>query len=233
MGLVLAVCVHAADVQDRQGARLLAGTVPAGSLPGLHRAWADQRYTGALEAWLQTTRGWQLEVVRHAARQLARYDLAERPPPISSAFAALERGSSSLTGASIRGWAALRAGLRAADLFYRMNTMASQTLGSLELAALLAVARLGTDAYGLALRRDLAARTGRDYSVGALYTTLQRLEDKGFLTSHATDPLPVRGGRSRRCFTLTGAGARALRDAERYAASIWAGVGTTVRPEPA
>ncbi|MCO4098419.1 MAG: PadR family transcriptional regulator [Gemmatimonas sp.] len=111
--------------------------------------------------------------------------------------------------------------------------MVSQTLGSLELAALLAVARLGTDAYGLALRRDLAARTGRDYSVGALYTTLQRLEDKGFLTSHATDPLPVRGGRSRRCFTITGAGARALRDAERYAASIWAGVGTTAGPEPA
>ena len=111
--------------------------------------------------------------------------------------------------------------------------MAPSTLGTLELAALLAVARLGDDAYGLAIRRDLAARTGRDYSVGAVYTTLQRLEDKGLLASRASAPLPVRGGRSRRHFTITGAGARALRDAERHAASIWAGVGGTLRPEPA
>ena len=59
--------------------------------------------------------------------------------------------------------------------------MPSPRLGSLELAALLAVARLGSEAYGLAVRRDLADRTGHDYSVGAVYTTLQRLEDKGFL----------------------------------------------------
>ena len=110
--------------------------------------------------------------------------------------------------------------------------MASPTLGTLELAALLAVARLGDDAYGLAIRRDLAERTGREHSVGALYTTLQRLEDKGFVRSHASEPLPVRGGRSRRQFVLTGAGSRAIRDAERHATSIWAGVGR-IRPEPA
>jgi DNA-binding PadR family transcriptional regulator len=111
--------------------------------------------------------------------------------------------------------------------------MSAFGLGTLELAALLAVTRLGDDAYGLAVRRDLAERTGRDYSVGAVYTTLQRLEDKGYVTSRATDPLPVRGGRSRRHFTLTGAGARALREAERHAASIWAGVRRSNRPEPA
>ena len=111
--------------------------------------------------------------------------------------------------------------------------MPAAILGTLELSVLLAVSRLGDEAYGLLVRRDLAARTGRDYSVGAVYTTLQRLEDKGLLTSHATDPLPVRGGRSRRHFTLTGAGARAIRDAQRHAASIWAGVGTTTRPERA
>lgn len=110
--------------------------------------------------------------------------------------------------------------------------MVAPTLGTFELAALLAVARLGGDAYGLAVRRDLAQRTGRDYSVGAVYTTLQRLEDKGLLTSRASEPLPVRGGRSRRHFALTGAGAQALRDAERHAASVWAGIGT-IRPEPA
>ena len=108
--------------------------------------------------------------------------------------------------------------------------MPTSPLGSLELTALLAVARLKDNAYGLAIRTDLAERTGRDYSVGAVYTTLQRLEDKGLLTSRHSDPLPVRGGRSRRHFSLTGAGARAVREAERHAASIWAGVGRPLRP---
>ena len=110
--------------------------------------------------------------------------------------------------------------------------MPTSTLGSLELAALLAVARLGPDAYGLAVRRDLTVRTGRVYSVGAVYTTLQRLEDKRLLKSHTSDPLPVRGGRSRRHFELTGAGARALRDAERNAKALWKGVGSVLRPAP-
>jgi DNA-binding PadR family transcriptional regulator len=111
--------------------------------------------------------------------------------------------------------------------------MSTPTLGSLELATLLAVARLGDDAYGLALRQDLSERAGRDYSVGAIYTTLQRLEDKGLLASRASEPLPVRGGRSRRHFRITGAGARAIRDAERQATAMWAGVGVRIRPRPA
>ena len=120
--------------------------------------------------------------------------------------------------------------MRGADLFYKLVVMPIVILGALELTTLLAVARLKDEAYGLAIRRDLAARTGRDYSVGALYTTLQRLEDKGLLTSRHSEPLPVRGGRSRRHFTLTGDGARALREAERHAASIWAGIGKPLRP---
>ena len=56
--------------------------------------------------------------------------------------------------------------------------MAIPTLGALELTVLLTVARLGEDAYGLAVRRDVSTRTRHDYSVGAVYTTLQRLEDK-------------------------------------------------------
>ncbi|HYW32671.1 MAG TPA: helix-turn-helix transcriptional regulator [Gemmatimonas sp.] len=111
--------------------------------------------------------------------------------------------------------------------------MKSPSLGTLELAALLAVARLGDDAYGLAVREDLAQRTGRAHSVGAIYTTLQRLEDKGLLASRASAPLPVRGGRSRRHFSLTGSGARAIQDASKAATSVWTGFGNPVRPEPA
>ena len=108
---------------------------------------------------------------------------------------------------------------------------ASASLGALELTVLLSVARLGEDAYGLSVRRDVSARTRRDYSVGAIYTTLQRLEDKGFVSSRTTDPLPVRGGRARRHYEMTAAGRRALRDAQRITASIWDALGPPIRPE--
>jgi DNA-binding PadR family transcriptional regulator len=111
--------------------------------------------------------------------------------------------------------------------------MSAPALGPLELTVLLAVARLGDDAYGLAVRRDVSARTGHDYSVGAVYTTLQRLEDKALVASRTSAPLPVRGGRARRHFHVTAAGARALREAERRAASVWDGLGTPFHPEPA
>lgn len=111
--------------------------------------------------------------------------------------------------------------------------MAAPNLGSLELTILLAVARLGDEAYGLSIRRDLAARTGRDYSVGAVYTTLERLESKGFVTSRKTAPVAKRGGRSRRQFRVTAAGQRAIRRAERTARLVWAGVAAFPNPETA
>jgi transposase len=79
MGLVLAACVHAADVQDREGARLLANTAAPSRLPSLQLVWADQGYTGAVADWLYETRGWRLEVVRHPARQAWRYGYEDRP----------------------------------------------------------------------------------------------------------------------------------------------------------
>jgi PadR family transcriptional regulator len=109
----------------------------------------------------------------------------------------------------------------------------ASSLGALELSVLLSVARLGADAYGLSVRRDVSARTGHDYSVGAVYTTLQRLETKGLVSSRTAAPLPVRGGRARRQFKVTAAGQRSLREAQRVATSMWAGVGTTIKPEPA
>ena len=111
--------------------------------------------------------------------------------------------------------------------------MANSVSGSLELTVLLSVARLGEGAYGLTIRDDVSARSGHDYSVGAVYTTLQRLEEKRLVSSRNSDPVPIRGGRSRREFEVTAAGDRALRDARRVAASVWAGVGANNRPEPA
>src|SRR5262245_49937288 len=108
--------------------------------------------------------------------------------------------------------------------------MRSDSIGHLELAVLLAVARLGDDAFGLSVRRDVSEKLGHDYSVGAVYTTLERLLAKGMLKSRTTEPLPVRGGRSRRLFSVTAAGARAIRDAERIAKSMWSGVGRSLTP---
>ena len=110
--------------------------------------------------------------------------------------------------------------------------MRPRSLGTLELNVLLAVARLGDDAYGLAVRRDVSSLLRHDYSVGAIYTTLERLEDKGFVSSRTTDPTPRRGGRSRRHFCLTAAGRRALQEAKRVAASAWSEIGTLIVPEP-
>jgi DNA-binding PadR family transcriptional regulator len=99
--------------------------------------------------------------------------------------------------------------------------MGAQPLSGLELAVLVSVARLGDEAYGLGVRRDVSRLRRHDYSVGAIYTTLGRLEEKGLLTSTSTDPIPVRGGRSRRQFHVSREGRAALRDAERLAARLW------------
>ena len=111
--------------------------------------------------------------------------------------------------------------------------MSQPTLGALELTILLAVVRLEGEAYGLAIRTDVSARTGHDYSVGAIYTTLDRLEQKGLVSSWTTAPIPTRGGRSRRQFKVTAVGTRAIRQAERVAKSVWAGVGRSLNPESA
>ena len=109
--------------------------------------------------------------------------------------------------------------------------MRSSSLGTLELNVLLAVARLADDAYGLAVRRDVSSRLQHEYSVGAIYTTLERLEGKGLVSSRIADPTPRRGGRARRHYTVTSAGRKAIQHAQRVAASAWSGLGTIVKPE--
>ena len=107
--------------------------------------------------------------------------------------------------------------------------MADASIGRLELAVLLSVARLGDDAYGASIRRDLCARLERDYSVGAVYTTLQRLEDKRLLVSRMGEPTPERGGRARRNYRLTAGGREALDHARDTHDALWAGVRLATR----
>src|SRR4029450_10821725 len=86
-------------------------------------------------------------------------------------------------------------------------------LGEFEQLVLFALVRLGPDAYGATIRREIEGRAQRELSISAVYTTLQRLEQKGLVRSRVGDPLPERGGRRRKYFELLPSGARSLKAA--------------------
>jgi PadR family transcriptional regulator PadR len=88
-------------------------------------------------------------------------------------------------------------------------------LGEFEEIVLLAILRLGANAYGVPIRQTVEEATKRSISIGAIYTTLERLEHKGFVSSRQGEPTPERGGRAKRYFKIEGAGAQALADAQQ------------------
>ncbi len=97
-------------------------------------------------------------------------------------------------------------------------------LGGFEQLVLLALARLGDDAYGVSIRREISERTGREVNIGAVYATLDRLEAKGLAVSETGEPTAERGGRAKRYFRLTAAGAAALEEACRALESMMRGL---------
>lgn len=97
-------------------------------------------------------------------------------------------------------------------------------LGELEQIVLLAVLRLGEEAYGVPIRLDIKRRAGRSLTVGALYRTLDRLESKGYVTSWFGEPTPERGGRSKRYFKIRPLGLRALRSSREALVAMWEGL---------
>ena len=101
-------------------------------------------------------------------------------------------------------------------LIYDVVQMAlTPSLGEFEQVVLLAILRLGDDAYGVTIRSEIAECTGRDPAPGALYTTFDRLQQKGLVTSRLGDPTPQRGGRAKRFFTVTASGIQAVAQAQR------------------
>jgi len=97
-------------------------------------------------------------------------------------------------------------------------------LGSFEELVLLSVARLGENAYGMGVRRDLVERTGRDVNIGAVYATLSRLEAKSFLSVEESTGGAARGGRRRKSYRLLPGGITALREAHRANRAMWTGL---------
>jgi len=86
---------------------------------------------------------------------------------------------------------------------------------------LLAVVFLKEEAYSVGIRRRLNEVTGKTWSYGALFVSLEQLVKKGFLTSSLTDPLPERGGRSKRIYTLTPHGRKALQEIKHLERLMW------------
>jgi DNA-binding PadR family transcriptional regulator len=84
------------------------------------------------------------------------------------------------------------------------------SLGDLEQLVLLAVLRLGPEAFGIAVQQEIVTRTRREVSLGAIYTTLARLEQKGFVSTTLGEPTPVRGGRRKKFYRVLAPGRRAL-----------------------
>ncbi len=97
-------------------------------------------------------------------------------------------------------------------------------LGTFEQAVLLAVLRLGGDAYGRAILHEAQESLKRHVSAGAVYTTLDRLEKRGLLRSKLAEGTPVRGGRPRRYYTVAAQGIRGLNDAHETLSGLWRGI---------
>src|SRR5262245_50295617 len=102
-------------------------------------------------------------------------------------------------------------------------------LGEFEQLLLLAVLRLGHEAYGAAIARELEVRAGRTVSRGALYTSLDRLEDKGLLRWKIAPGTSLRDGLPRRAYTVTPAGIAALRAARDVLQRMWRGLDASLK----
>src|SRR5262245_8515662 len=98
------------------------------------------------------------------------------------------------------------------------------SIGQFEQAVLIALIRLGADAYGRAVLNEVQKRLDREVSAGAVYSTLERLEAKGLATSRLAPGTAIRGGQARRYFTPTPAGVEALNDAKRATDLLWRGL---------
>jgi|SRR5579871_425371 len=101
----------------------------------------------------------------------------------------------------------------------------ADSVGQFEQMVLTAILSLRDRAYGVSIHEKVQTIAApRDVSLGAVYVTLDRLEDKGMVRSWLTDPTPERGGRSKRCYQLEALGERALQESAATARRVWEAV---------
>src|SRR6478609_1398142 len=99
--------------------------------------------------------------------------------------------------------------------------MGRQHLTDFELMILLAILRIGDEAYGVPIAKELEQTAKRTVLLGAIYTCLDRLEENGLVTSTYGDPTPERGGRAKRFFQVTPKGIKAVRESQRAFTALW------------
>jgi len=102
--------------------------------------------------------------------------------------------------------------------------MPERLLTDFELMLLLAVLRVGEDAYGVPIARELEHTGGRPTTLAAVYLALERMRERGLVKSRLGDPTPQRGGRAKKIFEATPAGLRAVRRARRAFVALWTGI---------
>jgi len=118
--------------------------------------------------------------------------------------------------------ACARAELTCDDLINIVYYMAGREfLGGFELLVLLALIRLGDEAYGVPIAKTIEDSSSREVALGSVYVTLDRLEGKGLVSSKVGEPTAVRGGRAKTYFQITGQGLRAVRHAQRTLIRLW------------
>lgn len=104
-------------------------------------------------------------------------------------------------------------------------------LGELEQLVLLTVARLGDEAYGMSIRREIAARTNRDVAIGAVYSALDRMERKGHVSAWVGEPTAQPGGRAKRYYRMEPSGRTALKSSLETISSLLEGLELDPSPE--
>ena len=97
-------------------------------------------------------------------------------------------------------------------------------LGNFELMVMLALIRLGENAYGLPISQEIEEKGGREVALGSVYAALERLEGKGFVSSSLGEPTPERGGRAKRYFRVTARGLREVRETQQALKNLWQGL---------
>lgn len=102
--------------------------------------------------------------------------------------------------------------------------MSKHLMGEFEHLVMLAILRLGDDAYGVSIARELERRAGRDVSQAAVYLTLRRLDEKGWLVARVGESSERRGGRKRRYYSVTPQGRERLREGREVLLAMWSGI---------
>jgi PadR family transcriptional regulator, regulatory protein PadR len=117
------------------------------------------------------------------------------------------------------------------NLFIIGDVMRRDLLTDLELMLLLAVLRVGATAYGVTIAREIEETGGRRVAIALVYSTLDRLQERGLVTSWTGDPSPERGGRAKRFFEVTRKGIRQIKATQAALTALWSGVPALKRRE--